>query len=266
MKATPTGTKEHPYVLRINRSGRVGHYTALSIGLNEIVVETGAEHVSVRHTFTGKPYLSLHGSAAEKTSPETWYPIYKVPATENAFWNQGKALAGYLAEELEIADGIKVADVTLVPMESTDTDSLMDLEFREWQSVEELTLDATAITVDSVTASISGAVGEDSAESRNLMLSEQEPAVEDTPDTPGSDIWMKMLYYDNGYVIRDDAGVMMVLHSEGSSNKAIGKHIGMEIIGEIDDLETHAPTEKPVFGWEVKVSVRAIMKPEEFFS
>ena len=265
MKATPTGTKEHPYVLRVNRNGKVGHYTALSMELNGIVEETGAEYLSLRHTFNGKPYLSLHGSIAEKTSPETRYPIYKVPVTENAFWIQGKALVGLLAEELEIADGIKVADVTLVPMGNTDSDSLMDFEIREWQSTEELTMDATAITVDSVTKKKIGADGEDSEASMNLKLPEQEPKAEDTPDTPGSDIWMRVLYCDNGYVVRDDAGVMMVIHSEGSSNKKIARHLGEEIMCEIDDLEEHLETEKPVYGWEVNVNIQPITTPEGFF-
>lgn len=265
MKATPTGTKEHPYVLRVNRNGKVGHYTALSTGLNEIVVETGAEHVSVRHTFNGKPYLSLHSSAVEKTSLGMWYPIYKVPATENAFWNQGKALAGLLAEELEIADGIKIVDVTLVPMKNTDPDSLMDFELREWKSVEELPLDATAITVDSVTMGNLGADGEDSEASMNLKLPEQEPKAEDTPDTPGSDIWMRVLYCDNGYVVRDDAGVMMVIHSEGTSTKKIARHLGEEIMGEIDDLIEHPETEKRIYGWEVNVNIQPITTPDGFF-
>ena len=61
MNGTPIGTTEHPYVLRINRRNKQVHWADLSTGLNEIVVETGAKHVSVRHTFDGKPYLSLHG-------------------------------------------------------------------------------------------------------------------------------------------------------------------------------------------------------------
>ena len=271
MNYSHIGTKEHPYVMRINRRNKSAHLAVFSTGLNELVAETGAKNVSVRCTFGGTPYLSLHDDAADGANPEDWKRIFKIQGRPRAFRLQGIRLIRKIVKELPGMDDAKVIDLVLVPMKDTDSDSLMDLEFREWSEVKEgndgtiAQAEDTPAGKDDTTVEQEPVSDEEPAAGTECAAAGQEPDGEGDPDAPGSDIWMRMLYCDNGYVVRNDAGVMMVIHSGGSSNKAIGKHLGAEIMDEINDLEIHALTEKPICGWEVKVSVRAIMKPEEFF-
>lgn len=240
-------------------------YITCNTLLCELLNQELAVNAALRWNLNGEPYISFGTADRYKTEGEMeargGYPLIIMKSSRQLGFTRKKLLLAIL-DEYELGHNVIKADIYLLLKDraNTDRDAVLDFAINRVKVLEE---DETAKSEpEDVLAT--------DVETQNIAsLPAPEPEPKPVP-TPANDIRyarLKIECADNGFLLRDDVGNCWVADV---SPDDLGKEIGREIYGEIDEAEKAIMgTDEwklgsmTIWGWSVVVAVKAITDPRE---
>lgn len=260
-------------VMRLYMKGSTRRLSANKL-MTELLEQECAENAQLRFNLQGRPYISFGKGDRYKTKGEMearhGVPLKKM---NNRLELTNSKFMLDILNEFELGRNITMADIllSLKSEENTDPDAVLDFAIERVAVIKE-----EGGSKKQETSQVDP-VPETKAESEVTTETEKPTpapelatvAVVDTREggEDTSDIWMKVLYTDNGFVIRDDVGIMTSKECVGDElDEVLSKELGSEILGEIEHIdELKVNSFKNFLGWKVSVHIEPIEYGRQFF-
>lgn len=260
-KHQPNKTEENRPMMRMYmRDGK--YFISGNTLTTDLLMQEGAENAELRHNLSGNPYISFGTADRYKTEGEmearNGYRVIKTGPKRLGF--SRKKLILDILDEFELSHDVVKADLylQLKSEENTDPDAVLDFAIDRVAVIEEEGGSKKQETSQENPVPKRKAEAEKPTHASAMESVAVVDAREGGEDT--SDIWMKVLYTDNGFVIRDDVGIMTSKECVGDElGEVLSKELGSEILGEIEHIdELKVNGFKNSIGWKVSVHIEPI--------
>lgn len=267
-KHQPNKTEENRPMMRMYmRDGK--YFISGNTLTTDLLMQEGAENAELRHNLSGNPYISFGTADRYKTEGEmearNGYRVIKTGPKRLGF--SRKKLILDILDEFELSHDVVKADLylQLKSEENTDPDAVLDFAIDRVAVIEEEGGSKKQETSQENPVPERTAEAEKPTSASAMESVAVVDAREGGEDT--SDIWMKVLYTDNGFVIRDDVGIMTSKECSGDElGEVLSKELGSEILGEIEHIdELKVNSFKNYLGWKVSVHIEPIEYGRQFF-